>query len=86
MARNGSSTARVGTSVAAMGSDGQRDGEWTVMDGAVLRRWTTRRQLDSEEWRNGDLTTMDNKEWRERDGDVDTAGSGSNKGQRVITL
>jgi hypothetical protein len=32
----------------AMGSDGQRDGEWTVMDGAALRRWMARRQLDGE--------------------------------------
>jgi hypothetical protein len=31
---------------------------------------------------------MDDEEWRERDGDgdVDTAGGGSNEGQRVITL
>ena len=65
---------------------GQRDGEWTVVDGAALRRWTARRQLDGEEWRDGDLTTMDDEERRERDGDVDTAGGGSNKGQRVITL
>jgi len=56
------------------------------MDGAALRRWTARWQLDGEEWRNGDLTTMDNEEWRERDGDVDTAGGESNKGQCVITL
>ena len=73
-------------STMAMGGDGQRDGEWTVMDGAVLRRWTVRRQLDGEEWRDGDLTTMEDEERRERDGDVDTAGGGSNKGQRVITL
>ena len=45
-----------------------------------------RRQLDGEERRDGDLTTMDDEERRERDGDVDTAGGGSNKGQRVITL
>jgi hypothetical protein len=32
------------------------------------------------------LTKMDNEERRERDGDVNTAGGGSNKGQRVITL
>jgi len=70
----------------AMGSNGQRDGEWTVMDGAALRRWTARRQLGGEEWRDGDLTTMDDEERRKRDGDVDTAGGGSNKGQRVITL
>ena len=56
------------------------------MDGAELLRWTARRQLDGKEWRDGDLTTMDNEEWRERNGDVDTAGGESNKGQRVITL
>jgi hypothetical protein len=48
-----------------MGGDGQRDGEWTVMDGAALRRWTTQRQLDGEERRDGDLTTMDDEERRE---------------------
>ena len=69
-----------------MGGDGQHDGEWTVMDGAVLRRWTARRQLDGEEWRDGDLTMMGNEERRESDGDFDMAGGGSNKGQRVITL
>ena len=45
-----------------MGGDGQRDGEWTVMDGAALRRWTARRQLGGEEWRDGDLTMMDDEE------------------------
>jgi hypothetical protein len=48
-----------------MGGDGQCDGEWImVMDGAVLRRWTARRKLDGEEWRDGDLTLtmMDDKE------------------------
>ena len=70
-----------------MGGDGQRDGKWTVMeDGAALRRWTARRQLDGEEWRDGDLTTMDDEERRKRNGNVDTAGGGSNKGQCVITL
>ena len=69
-----------------MGSDGQRNGEWTVMDGAALRQWTAQRQLDGEEWRDGDLTTMDDEERRKRDGNVDTAGGGSNKGQCVITL
>jgi hypothetical protein len=29
---------------------------------------------------------MDDEERRKRDGDVDMAGDGSNKGQRVITL
>ncbi len=70
----------------AMGGDGQRDGESTVMDGAALRRWTARRQLDGKGRRNGDSTTMDNEERRERDGNVDTAGGGSNKGQRGIKL
>jgi hypothetical protein len=69
-----------------MGGNEQRDGEWTVMDGMALRRWTARRQLDGEERRNGDLTTMDDEERREHAGDVDTAGGGSNKGQSVITL
>ncbi len=57
-----------------------------VMDGAALWRWTARRQLNGEGRRDGDLTTMDDEERRERDGDVDTAGSGSNKGQRGIKL
>ncbi len=70
----------------AMGGDGQRDGELTVMDGAMLWRWTARRQLDGKGRRDGDLTTMDDEERRERDGVVDTAGSGSNKGQRGIKL
>ncbi len=69
-----------------MGGDGRRDGELTVMDGAALRRWTSRWQLDSEGRRDGDSTTMDDEERRERDGDVDTAGGGSNKGQRGIKL
>ncbi len=69
-----------------MGGDGRRNGKLTVMDGAALRRWAARRQLDGEGRRDGDLTTMDDKERRKRDGDVDTAGSGSNKGQRGIKL
>jgi hypothetical protein len=69
-----------------MGGNGQRNGEWTVIDGVALWRWTARQQLDGEERHNGDLTTMDNKERRKRDGDVDTAGGGSTKGKRVITL
>jgi hypothetical protein len=40
-----------------MGGDGRRDGELMVMDGAALRRWTARRQLDGEGRRNGDSTT-----------------------------
>jgi len=69
-----------------MGGDGQRDGKWTVIDGAALRRWTAQRQLDGKEWCDGDLTTMDDEERRQRNGDVDTAGGGSNEGQRAITL
>jgi len=69
-----------------MGGNGQRNGKWTVMDRAALRRWAAQRQLDGKEWRDGDLTTMDNEERRERDGDIDTAGGGSNKGQRIIPL
>ena len=70
--------------------DGRCNGELTLMDGAALRRWTAQRQLDGEgrreERRDDDLTKMCDEERRERDGDVDTAGGGSNKGQRVITL
>ena len=69
-----------------MGGDGQRDDEWTVMDGAALRLWTARRQHDGKERRDGDLTTMDDEERRKRDDDVGTASGGSNKGQHVITL
>ena len=58
------------------------------MEGAARRRGMARprRQLDSEGQHDGDLTTMDDEERRERDGNVDTAGGGSNKGQRFITL
>ena len=69
-----------------MGGDGQRHGKWMVMDGAALWRWTARWQLDGEEWCHGDLMTMDDEERRKRNGDVDTAGCGSNKGQPIITL
>jgi hypothetical protein len=57
-----------------------------VMDGAALRRWTARRQLDGKGRRDGESTTMDNEKRRERDGDVDTAGGRSNKGQHGIKL
>jgi len=67
-----------------MGGNEQRDGKWMVMDSAELWQWTARRHLYGEEWCNGDLTTMDDRERRERVGDVDTADSGINKGQRVI--
>jgi hypothetical protein len=73
-----------------MGGDGRRDGKLRVMEGAARRQGTAgpRRQLVGEGRRDDDLTTMDNKEPRERDGDVavDTAGGGSNKGQRGIKL
>jgi hypothetical protein len=69
-----------------MGGDGRRDGELTVMDGAALRQWTARRQLNGEGRRDGDSTTMDDKERRKRDGDVNTVGGGSNKGQCGIKL
>ncbi len=69
-----------------MGGDGRRNGELTVMDGTALWRWTARRQLDGKGQRDGDSMTMDDEEWRKRDGDVDTAGGGSNKGQRGIKL
>jgi hypothetical protein len=52
----------------------------------LLNAADTRRQLDGEERRDGDLATMDDEERRESDGDFDTAGGGSNKGQHVITL
>jgi hypothetical protein len=45
-----------------MGGDGQHDVEWTVMDGAALRRWTARRQLGGKERGDGVLTTMDDEE------------------------
>ncbi len=69
-----------------MGGNGWHDGELTVMDGAALREWTARRQLNGKGRRDGDLTMMDDKERREHDGNVDTASSGSNKGQRGIKL
>jgi len=69
-----------------MGGDEWCDGELTVMDGVALWRWTVRRQLDGEGRRDGDSTMMDDEERREYDGDVDTAGGGSNKGPRGIKL
>jgi hypothetical protein len=75
-----------------MGGDVQRDGEYWVMEGVARRRGTVRprRQLDGKGRHDGDSTsmTMDDEEPREHDGDVDidTAGGGSNKGQRGIKL
>ena len=77
-------------STVAMGSDGRRDGKLRVMEGAARRGGTARprRRLDFEGQCDGDLTMMDEEEPRERDGkvDVNTAGGGSNKGQRGIEL
>jgi len=69
-----------------MGGNGQPDGQWTVMDSAALWQWTARRQLDGEERHDGDFTTMEDEGRRECNGNVNTAGSGSNKSQRIITL
>ncbi len=69
-----------------MGGDGWNNDKLTVMDGAVLRQWTAQRQLDGKGRCNGDSTTMDDEERRECNGDVDTAGGGSIKGQRGIKL
>jgi hypothetical protein len=73
-----------------MGSDGWRDGESRVMEGAERQRGTVRprRQLDGKGRCDGDLTTMDDEEPCKRDGDVDVdmAGGGSNTGQRGIKL
>ena len=66
--------------------DGRRDGELMAMDGVAQWRWTARRQLDGEGRRDGDSTMMDDEERREYDGDVNTAGGGSNKGSRGIKL
>jgi hypothetical protein len=43
-----------------------------------------RRQLDDEGQRDGDSMAMDDEGQRERDGNVGTAGGGSNKGQHGI--
>jgi hypothetical protein len=72
-----------------MGDDGRRDGEKRVMEGVARRQGTQpRRQLDGEGRHDNESTMMDDEEPRERDGDVDvdTAGGGSNKGQRGIKL
>ena len=61
-----------------------------VMEGVARRRGTARprRQIDGEGRHDGDSTMMEDEEPRERDGDVDvdTAGSGINKGQHGIKL
>ena len=75
-------------STTAMGSNGRRDGELRVMEGAAQRQGTAwlQRQLNGEGRRDGESTMLDDEEPRERVGDVDvdTAGGGSNKGQRGI--
>jgi hypothetical protein len=58
-----------------MGGDRRHDGNWMVQ-----------RKLDGEGLGNGDLTTMDNKEWCEHDDDVDTAGGGRDKGHSGIKI
>ena len=83
-------------STTAMGGDGWRDGKLRVMEGAARWRGTAqpRWRLDGKGRcdRDGDSTARDGtwllEEPRERDGDVDvdTAGGGSNKGQRGIEL
>ena len=40
-----------------MCGDGRRDGEFTVVDGKALRRWTVRRYGDG--WREGNWTARD---------------------------
>ena len=69
-----------------MSSNEWRNDKLTVMDGAGLRQWTAQWQLNGEGRCDGDSTMMDDEDRRERDGDVDTAGGGSNKGQRGIKL
>jgi hypothetical protein len=73
-------------STTAMGGDGWQDGDLSVMDGAARRRWTAQQQLDSKGRRDGDSTTKGEEEQCNRDGDVDTAGSGSDKGQHGIKI
>jgi len=77
-------------STTVMGSDGWRDDESRVMEGAERRRGMVRprRQLDGKGRRDGDSTTMEDEEPCKRDGDVDVdmAGGGSNTGQRGIKL
>jgi hypothetical protein len=65
-----------------MDGNGQRDGDLTGMNGAARRRWKARRQLDGKGRRDDNSSTaMDDEERHERDGDVDVASGGSNKGQ-----
>jgi hypothetical protein len=61
-----------------MGSNGRRDGELRVMEGAAQQQGTAQlqRQLDGEGRRNGESTTLDDKEPRERVGDVDVDTAG----------
>jgi hypothetical protein len=47
-------------------------------------RWTGRLQLDIKGRRDGESTAMGDEERCKRDGDVDAAGSGSDKHQRGI--
>ncbi len=69
-----------------MCGSGRHNGNLTVMDDAAQRQWTARQQLDSKGRRDGNSTMMDEEERRERNGDVDTAGGGSDKGQHSIKI
>jgi len=84
--RNRGGRRRWTKSTTAMGGDGRHNGDLTVMDGAAQRRWMARQQLDSEGRHDGDSTTKDEEEQCDRDGDVDTAGGGSGKGQHGIKI
>ena len=57
--------------------------QWMAMDGDGWQ-WMAQLQLNIKGWRNGKSTAMGNEEWCKRDGDVGTAGGGSDKGQRGI--
>ena len=73
-------------STAAMGGDGRHDGDLRVMDGAARRQWTAQQQLSSKGRRDGDSTTKGKEEQCNHDGDVNTAGGGSDKGQHGIKI
>ncbi len=67
-----------------MDDNGWHNGILMVMDGVARWGWTARRQLGGKGRRQFNSTAMDNEEWCERDNDVGTAGSGSDKGQQGI--
>jgi len=41
----------------------------TMMDGKARWHWTAHKLLNGKGWRDGNLTAMDDKEWRESHGD-----------------